>query len=77
MAFVAGPIFAGITRPLRIDKSLTVGRGIFYAMGSLVSGDYLLHIPLKLHMYTSNVFGLHANLTNLQLRKLPKPKVIV
>ncbi|OXA59201.1 hypothetical protein Fcan01_05349 [Folsomia candida] len=39
MAFVAGPIFAGITRPLRIDKSLTVGRGIFYAMGSLVSAQ--------------------------------------
>ncbi|CAL8122620.1 unnamed protein product [Orchesella dallaii] len=37
MALVAGPTFTIITRPLGIDKSLTVGRGIFYALGSLVS----------------------------------------
>lgn len=36
MAFVAGPIFSGITRPLRMDNSLTVGRGIFYAMGEFI-----------------------------------------
>lgn len=39
MAIVAGPIFTFITRPLGMDKSLPVGRGILYALGSLVSAQ--------------------------------------
>lgn len=43
MALVAGPLFAFITRPLGMDKSLTVGRGILYALGSLVSAQKAPH----------------------------------
>lgn len=39
MAIVAGPLFTLITRPLGMDQSLTIGRGIFYALGSLVSAQ--------------------------------------
>lgn len=43
MALVAGPLFTFITRPLGMDKSLTIGRGIMYALGSLVSAQKAPH----------------------------------
>ncbi|CAG7719859.1 unnamed protein product, partial [Allacma fusca] len=37
MAIVSGPMFSLITRPIRIDKSISIAGGIYYALGAMVS----------------------------------------
>ena len=37
LVFVTGPLFSMVTRPLHTDKSLSIGRGIFYALGALMA----------------------------------------
>jgi len=41
MAFVAGPLFTLISLPLKHEITFSVGRGIMYALGSMVSTQKL------------------------------------